>query len=85
MYKFKKGWKRWKVGDIIGQYEYNRLPYEIKNSIMEEIDSAETIEEVPSTQPEVKPTFTPLPPATEDIIETKNPFRKYHNDNDLNL
>lgn len=47
-YRFVKGWKRWDAGDVIDEYEYNRLPIEIKNAIMEKVeDQPSVVVEIP--------------------------------------
>lgn len=51
-YKFKVGWKRWKQGQIIDQYEYNRLPPEMCAKLVEKVN-VESREDKVAVEPEI--------------------------------
>jgi hypothetical protein len=43
-YQFTAGWKRWAKGQVIDEYEYKRLPIEVKNACIVEVEELKTVE-----------------------------------------
>jgi hypothetical protein len=79
-FRFKKGWKRWNAGDEIDEFEYKRLPFEIKNSIMEEVVAELKVPMIKNivsgTVAEKLSSFNPEEPGSEEK-EPKNPFKRF--------
>ena len=79
-YKFNRGWKRWNTNDVIDEYEWKRLPNEIKN-ICPKIESTPVVigkiqVEPPSFRsieiPPVEPTDVKFKPVEDDTKQKKN-------------
>lgn len=87
-FRFKKGWKRWNAGDEIDEFEYKRLPHEIKNSIMEEVVSEIKVPKIKnimsgivadlfeSYDPKAKPVETDNKELDFPVKKSPSPFKR---------
>lgn len=65
-YKFIKGWKRWNAGDVIKEYEYKRIPVNLRHLL--EPAPEDSVENIQRKEPEITTIEIPVP-KVKNVME----------------